>query len=122
MQPDLLQGSILINLDSETEGEFTIGSAGGEYVTIDTTYAEVAVPDATTAYSVTVSGLQGGHSGVDIDKGRGHATKLLVRLLSPAAQRVWRAAGSIAGGDASNAITREATALVVVPEDQVDSL
>ncbi|HSN78325.1 MAG TPA: beta-Ala-His dipeptidase, partial [Anaerolineae bacterium] len=121
LEPGWLQGSILINLDSEEEGVFTIGSAGGEYVTIDTPYAEVAAPDATTAYSVTVSGLQGGHSGVDIDKGRGHATKLLVRLLSPAAQQFGLRLASIAGGDASNAITREATALVVVPEDQVDA-
>ncbi len=117
LEPGTLQGSALINLDSEEEGVFTIGSAGGEYVTIDTPYAQVAAPDATTAYSVTVSGLQGGHSGVDIDKGRGHATKLLVRLLSPAAQQFGVRLASIAGGDASNAITREATALVVVPED-----
>ena len=121
LQPDLLQGSILINLDSETEGEFTIGSAGGDYVTIDATYGEVAVPDATTAYSVTVSGLQGGHSGVDIDKGRGHATKLLVRLLNPAVGEYGVRLASIAGGDAANAITREATALVVVPEDQAEA-
>lgn len=120
LEPGWLLGSILINLDSETEGEFTIGSAGGEYVTIDTDYAEVAAPDGVAAYSVTVSGLQGGHSGVDIDKGRGHATKLLVRLLSPAAQQYGVRLASIAGGDASNAITREATALVVVPTDQVD--
>lgn len=121
LEPGTLQGSILINLDSEEEGVFTIGSAGGEYVTIDTAYGEVAVPDGMTAYNVTVSGLQGGHSGVDIDKGRGHATKLLVRLLSPAAQQYGVRLASIAGGGASNAITREATALVVVPEDQVDA-
>lgn len=121
LEPGWLQGSILINLDSEEEGVFTIGSAGGEYVTIDTAYAEVAVPNGVTAYSVTVSGLQGGHSGVDIAKGRGHATKLLVRLLSPAVQPYGLRLASIAGGDASNAITREATALVVVPEDQVDA-
>jgi dipeptidase D len=121
LQPGVLQGSILINLDSETEGEFTIGSAGGEYVSIDTAYDQVAVPDGVTAYSVTVSGLQGGHSGVDIAKGRGHATKLLVRLLSPAAQQYGVRLAAIAGGDASNAITRQASALVVLPTDQGDA-
>ena len=121
LEPGWLQGSILINLDSEEVGVFTIGSAGGEYVTIDTAYGEVAAPDGVTAYNVTVSGLQGGHSGVDIAKGRGHATKLLVRLLSTAAQQIGVRLAAIAGGDASNAITREATALVVVPDGQVDA-
>ena len=93
LQPDVLQGDTLINLDSETEGEFTIGSAGGDYVDVDGSYTEVATPAATAAYTVTVSGLQGGHSGVNINEGRGHATKLLVRLLSPAARNTacgWR--------------------------------
>ena len=121
LQPGLLQGDTLINLDSEDEGVFTIGSAGGDYIDVDTTYAEVAPPAATAAYTVTVSGLQGGHSGVDIDKGRGHATKLLVRLLSPATEQFGVRLAKIAGGDAANAITREATALVVVPDDQVDA-
>ena len=82
LQPGVLQGSILINLNSENEGEFTIGSAGGENANIETTYAETAVPAGVTAYTVGVSGLQGGHSGVDINLGRGHAVKLLVRLLT----------------------------------------
>ena len=88
-----------------------------DYIDVDTTYAEVASPAAAAAYTVTVSGLQGGHSGVDIDKGRGHATKLLVRLLSPATGQYGVRLGKIAGGDAANAITREATALVVVPQN-----
>ncbi len=121
LQPGLLQGDILINLDSETEGEFTIGSAGGDYGNIDTGYDEVETPAATAAYTVTVSGLQGGHSGVDIDKGRGHATKLLVRLLSPAAAQYGVRLAQIAGGTAANAIPTMASALVVVPVDQVDA-
>ena len=111
-----LQGDTLINLDWETEGSFDIGSAGGDYGNVDTSYAEVETPAATAAYTVTVSGLQGGHSGVDINMGRGHATKLLVRLLSPAAAQYGVRLAQIAGGTAANAIPTSATALVVVPE------
>jgi dipeptidase D len=121
LQPGVLQGDTLINLDSEDEGVFTIGSAGGDYIDIDTTYNQVAAPSAGAAYSVTVSGLQGGHSGVDIAKNRGHATKLLVRYLSPAVEQYGLRLASLAGGSAANAITTHAEALVVVPEDQVEA-
>jgi dipeptidase D len=121
LQPGVLQGDTLINLDSEDEGVFTIGSAGGDYVDVDGSYTEVAAPAATAAYTVTVSGLQGGHSGVHIDKGRGHATKLLVRLLSPATEQYGVRLAQIEGGTAANAIPTSASALVVVPVDQVDA-
>ncbi len=121
LQPGLLQGSILINLDWETEGVFTIGSAGGDYINVDTNYAEVATPATTSAYTVTVSGLQGGHSGMDINMGRGHATKLLVRLLSPAAEQYGVRLAKVAGGTAANAIPTLASALVVIPNGQVDA-
>ena len=121
LQPGVLQGDTLINLDWETEGSFDIGSAGGDYGNVDTTYAEVETPAATAAYTVTVSGLQGGHSGVDINMGRGHATKLLVRLLSPAAGQYGVRLAQLAGGTAANAIPTSATALVVVPNDQIDA-
>ena len=121
LQAGLLQGKILINLDSETEGEFTIGSAGGEYANVTATYPEVEIPDGVAAYQVSVAGLQGGHSGVDVNLGRGHATKLLVRFLTEAAAQNGVRLAQIAGGDAANAITREASALVVVPNDQVDA-
>ena len=100
---------------------FTIGSAGGDYVSVDGGYTEVATPAATAAYTVTVSGLQGGHSGVNINEGRGHATKLLVRLLSPAAAQYGVRLAQIAGGTAANAIPTSASALVVVPDDQADA-
>ena len=121
LQPGMLQGDTLINLDWETEGSFDIGSAGGDYANIDATYAEVETPAATAAYTVTLSGLQGGHSGVDINMGRGHATKLLVRLLSPAAAQYGMRLARIEGGTAANAIPDLATALVVVPNDQIDA-
>ncbi len=121
LQSGLLQGDTLINLDSETEGEFTIGSAGGDYIDVDAGYTEVETPAAATAYTVTVSRLRGGHSGVDIDKGRGHATKLLVRLLSQAGAQYGVRLAQIEGGTATNAIPTSASALVVVPNDQTDA-
>lgn len=121
LQPGWLQGDTLINLDWETEGVFAIGSAGGDYGNVDTTYAEAPAPESAAAYTVTVSGLQGGHSGMDINLGRGHATKLLVRLLSPAVDTYGLRVATIAGGTAANAIPTIASALVLVPNDQVDA-
>lgn len=121
LQPGWLQGDTLINLDSEDEGVFTIGSAGSDYINVDTSYAEVPAPTATTAYTVTVSGLRGGHSGVNIGEGRGHATKLLVRLLSPAAEPYGLRLAHIEGGTAANAIPTTASALVLLPDGQVDA-
>ena len=71
LKPDTLQGRILINLDSEEEGIFTIGSAGGERVNVKSTYPQVSAPADMLSYVVKVQGLQGGHSGVDINKGAG---------------------------------------------------
>ena len=87
LKPGVLKANLLINLDSEDEGVFTIGSAGGQYADVQLAYAETAVPAGSTAYTVTVQGLKGGHSGVDINLGRGHATKLLVRFLKDASQK-----------------------------------
>ena len=121
LQPGVLLGDTLINLDSEEVGVFTIGSAGGEYLNLQTTYAEAPLPNAVTAYTMTVSGLQGGHSGVDINLGRGHATKLLVRLLDQVAAEQGVRVARLSGGTAANAIPREADALVVVPTAQTDA-
>jgi dipeptidase D len=121
LQPGLLQGTTLINLDWETEGALLISSAGGEYARIKAPYGEVNTPDGVQAYQVSVSGLTGGHSGTDINLGRGHATKLLVRLLSVAAPEYGVRLAEITGGTAANAIPQEATALVAVPTAQADA-
>lgn len=122
LSPDALQSSILINLDSETEGEFTIGSAGGEYATGNTTLPTVPVPADTIAYDLVVGGLQGGHSGVDIGRGRGHATRLLVRLLQGLLEDHDIGLATLAGGTAANAIPSHAEALVVVPAAEAAAL
>jgi dipeptidase D len=121
LQPGLLRGTTLINLDGETDGTFYISSAGGEYARVSAPYAQAGTPEGMQAYQVSVSGLTGGHSGVNINLGRGHATKLLVRLLSVAGPQYGLRLAEIAGGTAANAIPQSATALVVVPAAQADA-
>jgi dipeptidase D len=116
----VLRGDIYINLDWETEGSFCIGSAGAEDGDTETTYTEVAVPAGMAAYRLSVQRLKGGHSGLDINLGRGHATKLLVRFLKEASQKHGLRLAQIAGGSARNAIPREASAIVCVPEAQTE--
>ena len=117
LKSGVLTGDYLINVDWEIEGVLAIGSAGGVYVDAQAKYAQSPTPANTRAYQVSVKGLQGGHSGVDINKGGGSASKLLVRLLWSARQ-FGICIASIEGGDRYNAIPREATAVVVAPEAQ----
>jgi dipeptidase D len=121
LKPDALQGRILINMDSEEEGVFTIGAAGGEHAAIHSSYPQVPAPRDMAAYQVKIQGLKGGHSGVDINLGRGHATKILVRLLKEAAVPYGLRLASLSGGTVSNAIPRDAAALVYIADAQVDS-
>jgi dipeptidase D len=121
LKGDELQGSILINLDSEWDGVFLIGAAGGGHVDITSAYSQVPTPADSVAYQVEVQGLKGGHSGVDINLGRGHAIKLLVRLLKGGVEPFALRLASIDGGNAGNAIPRQATAVVVLPDNQVEA-
>jgi Xaa-His dipeptidase len=118
---DILQGHYYINIDNEVEGQFLISSAGGVYVDVNAAYAEEATPDGMTGLTVTVDGLAGGHSGADIDKGRGSAHQLMARLLWNAPAEYGVRLASIAGGDRSNAIPRTTAAVVALPEAQVDA-
>ena len=118
---DALQGDIYINLDGEEEGMFIIGSAGGAMASVQAEYGQTALPSEMAAYTLSVEGLKGGHSGVDIDKGRGHAIKLLMRFLSTAGPAYGLRISEIEGGSAGNAIPREASALVCIPESQTDA-
>ena len=79
-----LQGDILLNLDSETWGKFVIGSAGGIDITATLDYKEVETDAEDTAVKVTLKGLRGGHSGLEIHEGRGNANKLMVRFVREA--------------------------------------
>lgn len=116
----LLSGKILINLDSEDEGELFIGCAGG----IDT-IAEFApsfdsVPDGYCCYTIFISGLTGGHSGDEIDKGHANSIKLLARLLCELEQSLNARISSFSGGHQHNAIPREAMAKVCLPSGKKD--
>ena len=115
LKPDMLSSDYLINVDWEVEGVLAIGSAGGVNVDAQSRYAQTPTPTNMRSYKLSVGGLQGGHSGVDINKGGGSASKLLVRLLWSAKQFGIRIA-AIEGGDRYNAIPREATAVLVVPQ------
>ena len=121
LKGDLLEGKFLINLDSEEEGVFTIGSAGGETAVAQSPYIQAPTPADTVSYQVQVRGLVGGHSGIDINLGRGHATKLLVRLLKGAFEPYGLRLARITGGTAANAIPRDASALVFLPDTQAEA-
>ncbi len=112
----VLKGDILMNLDSEDEGELYIGCAGGTNANVKFTYSEVAVPSDVAAFKVSVTGLKGGHSGVDIHLGRGNSNKALNRFLWHAAKKHGLRLASIDGGSLRNAIPRESFAWVTVPE------
>jgi len=112
----LLQGDILLNLDSETEGELYVGCAGGLDANVRFDCAEVPAPaDGFTAVRLTVKGLKGGHSGIQIVEQRANANKLLFRLLDAEAEKTGLVLASVDGGGLRNAIPREAAAVVLVP-------
>ena len=114
LEPGLLQGRCLINLDTEEWGQLYVGCAGGVDVNVSYATASEPLPAGWTSARLTVSGLCGGHSGVDIHLGRGNAIKLLVRTLRELPEGgLWRLA-SLSGGNARNALPREASALIAV--------
>ena len=114
----LLSAKYMLNLDTEDDNELTIGCAGGVDVTATGTYTQLATPAAMKAYKLTLKGLTGGHSGMDIHLGRANANKLMNRLLFEA-EKFGLMVYSIDGGSLRNAIPRESVSVVVVPEGQV---
>ena len=120
LKPDVLKGDILINLDSEDEGELYIGCAGGVDTNSEFTYKAEDVPAGMLAFKLSLNGLKGGHSGLDINKGRGNACILLNRLMLNASERYGLRLANIDAGSLRNAIPREAFATVVVPEGEVE--
>ncbi|MEI6758483.1 MAG: aminoacyl-histidine dipeptidase [Chlorobium sp.] len=111
----LLKGEILMNLDSECEGELCIGCAGGLNGTMTFRYNEEAVAGDYVGFRISVTGLKGGHSGVDINLGRGNANKIMNRILYHCHRESGLLLASIEGGSLRNAIPRESFAHVVVP-------
>jgi dipeptidase D len=117
----VLKGDILINLDSEDEGELYIGCAGGIDTFAYLHYTEKPVPAGHVAYKVEVKGLKGGHSGLDINLGRGNANKILNRALWQANRELGLELASIDGGSLRNAIPRETNAVVTIPADNAEA-
>ena len=114
----LLEASIMLNLDTEDDTELTIGCAGGVDVTATGTYSSENATANTTGYRISIKGLTGGHSGMDIHLGRGNANKLMNRILFGAAEQFGVQVSEIDGGSLRNAIPRESFAIVAVAQDK----
>ncbi|HRZ96113.1 MAG TPA: aminoacyl-histidine dipeptidase [Paludibacter sp.] len=118
----LLKGEVLINLDSEDDGIIFIGCAGGIDTTATLSYTEEKTTEGYFAFTVTVSGLKGGHSGDDINKGLGNANKILNRYLWNINRKTDLRLHAFNGGNLRNAIPREATATVSVPWSEKENV
>lgn len=123
MESGWLKGAQMINLDAEEEGVLMLGCAGA--VDINATFRyklEKGIPEGDTAVRIVLNGLKGGHSGMDIDLGRGNACKLICRFLKHAVVNFEARVAEIQGGGVRNAIPREASAVLSVPSEVVDEL
>ena len=117
-----LKGGILLNLDSETEGEIYVGCAGGLDAHFSFPYRVEKAPKDFKFFKVTVKGLRGGHSGMEINEGRGNANKAMARALVPILRDIDGRLASVSGGNLRNAIPRECVAVVGVPAARVVDL
>lgn len=122
MSADLLKGEILLNLDNETFGEFMIGSAGGVNLTASLEYKEEEVPEGDAAVKIGIHNLLGGHSGLEINEGRGNANKMMARLVQDAIANFEARLASWQGGNMRNAIPRDCDVILTVPAENVDAL
>lgn len=118
LKPGTVDGDILLNLDSEEEGELYIGCAGGEDLTAVLEYKEVETDPADIALKVTLKGLRGGHSGLEINEGRANANKLMARFMNQVIAYDEACLVSWQGGNMRNAIPRECEVVITVPADE----
>lgn len=122
LDPGLIEGDILLNLDSEEEGVFTIGCAGGEETRLHLSLESAPPPPDSAMFEIAVGGLRGGHSGMDIHKNRASANNLLARLLRGFLQETEFLLFSLQGGSVHNAIARDASARLVCRAEAGDRL
>ena len=122
MEPGTLKGNILLNLDSEDFGELYVGCAGGVDANISWKYQGVAAIADDVALKVTIKGLKGGHSGLEINCGRANANKLLFRFLKEVISLYEARLAKVEGGNMRNAIPREAYAVISVPSEEVENI
>lgn len=121
LDPSNLTGTILLNLDTEEDHELTIGCAGGIDTTTEYQYRSEPIADDRVAFRISIKGLKGGHSGMDIHRGRANANKLMNRLLVNGNKAVVLKLATFEGGSLRNAIPREAEAVVAVAKDQLNT-
>ena len=121
LDPNHLSGQILINIDSDNEGVATVSCAGGVNHMLELPLEFKKVPDGMVAYEAVISGLKGGHSGVEIGEGRANSNKLLGRFLHGADQMGARLA-TLSGGEKNNAISKRASAVLLVEPSKADGL
>ena len=123
LKPGFLKGEILLNCDSEEEGELFVGCAGGADLNVSMQFKEdTYIPEGDVAVKISLTGLKGGHSGVDIHLGRANANKLMFRFLKEAVRDYGARLSSVNGGSLRNAIPREAFAVITIPGDNVEAL
>lgn len=122
LKSGVLQGDILLNMDSETEGELYVGCAGGLDSTMEFNFTEESVPAGSKAFKLSLKGLKGGHSGMDINLGRGNSNKLLFRYLKANAEKLNLRISSVNGGSLRNAIPRESFVVVTIPSENQQTL
>jgi dipeptidase D len=115
LKPNVLKGDILLNMDSEDEGELYVGCAGGVDVNVFMKYNQIDTPAGYKAYKLSLTGLKGGHSGMDIPIGRANSNKLTARFLNHCMYHFDMFVSEIDGGSLRNAIPREAFSVVAVP-------
>lgn len=121
LKPGVLDGDILMNLDSEDEGELYIGCAGGIDLNASFDYTAERIEEGDKAYKLTVKGLKGGHSGLDIRLYRGNSNKLLFRFMKKASEDFGMRIANVLGGSLRNAIPRESFATVVVNKNHAEA-
>lgn len=117
-----LEGEILLNLDTEQEGELIIGSAGGVDITATLEYKEVESDKNDVAVKISIKGLKGGHSGLEIGEGRGNANKMMARIVREAIADDDAQLASWHGGNMRNAIPRDAEVVLTLPKENVEDL
>src|SRR5574344_1238721 len=117
----ILKGDILLNVDSETEGELYVGCAGGLDTNAVFSYKEEALPKGFSQFTIAVKGLRGGHSGMEINEGRGNSNKIMARILLHLLRDLKCKLVCIEGGNLRNAIPREADAKVAIPKENVEA-
>ena len=120
LKANILKGSILLNLDTEQDDEIDIGCAGGIDVTAIGNYRMEELPADYSAWRISVKGLNGGHSGMDIHKGLGNANKIMNRLLYKGFELFGLAVSEINGGSLRNAIPRESESIIILPKNKIN--